>query len=98
MTVFPAARHAARWAGMGPGTRESGGKSMSGRTRKGNVYLRRILAECSWAASHTKNTYLAALYRRLRVRAGHNKAVFAVAHQILISAYMMLKRGEDYRD
>lgn len=98
MTVFPDARHAASWAGMCPGNRESGGKRMSGRTRKGNPYLRRMLCECAWAASHTKNTYLSALYRRMRARIGHQKAVFAVAHQILISAYTMLKRGEDYRD
>jgi len=98
MTVFPDARHAASWAGMCPGNRESGGKRMSGRTRKGNLYLRRVLAECAWAASHTKNTYLSALYRRLRARIGHHKAVFAVAHQILVAAYTMLKRGEDYRD
>lgn len=98
MTVFPDARHAASWAGMCPGNRESGGRRMSGRTRKGNPYLRRMLCECAWAASHTKNTYLSALYRRMRARSGHQKAVFAVAHQILISAYTMLKRGEDYRD
>jgi len=98
MSVFPDARHVASWAGMCPGNRQSGGKRMSGRTRKANPYLRRGLCQAAWAASHTKQTYLSALYRRLRSHLGHNKAIFAVAHQILITAYVLLRRGEDYRE
>jgi transposase len=98
MSVFPDGQHAASWAGMCPGNRESGGKRLSGRTRKANSYLRRVLCQSAWAASHTKGTYLSALYRRLRGRLGHNKAIFAVAHQILRIAYSMLRRGEDYRE
>jgi hypothetical protein len=71
---------------------------MSGRTRKGNPYLRRDLCQAAWAGSHTRATYLAALYRRFKIRRGHNKATFAVAHQILIVAYQMLLKGEDYRE
>ena len=98
MSVFPDGQHAASWAGMCPGNRESGGKRLSGRTRKANSYLRRVLCQSAWAASHTKGTYLSALYRRLRGKLGHNKAIFAVAHQILRIAYIMLRRGEDYRE
>jgi transposase len=98
MMVFPDADHAASWGGLCPGNRQSGGKRLSGRTRKANPYLRRALAEAAWAASHTKNSYLAALYYRLRGRLGHNQAIFAVAHQILRVAYTMLRRGEDYRE
>jgi len=98
MAVFPDAAHAASWSGMCPGNRQSGGKRLSGRTRKANPYLRRALAEAAWAASHAKDSYLAALYRRLRGWLGHNQAIFAVAHQILRVAYTMLRRGEDYRE
>ena len=98
MTVFPDADHAASWGGLCPGNRQSGGKRLSGRTRKANPYLRRALTEAAWAASHTKDSYLQALYRRLRGRLGHNQAIFAVAHQILRVAYTMLRRGEDYRE
>jgi len=98
VSVFPDAQHAASWAGMCPGNRESAGKQMNGRTRKGNPYLRRDLCQAAWAASHTKETCLAALYRRLRVRCGHTKAIFAVAHHILIVAYQMLRNGEDYKE
>lgn len=98
MRVFPDAHHAASWVGMCPGNRESAGKQMSGRTRKANPYLRRDLCQAAWAASHTKRTYLAALYRRFTVRRGHNRAIFAVAHQILIVAYQMLLKDEDYHE
>ena len=50
------------------------------------------------AASHTNGTYFAALYRRFAVRRGHNTAIFAVAHQILIIAYQMLLKGEDCKE
>lgn len=80
------------------GNRESGGRRLSGRTRKANPYLRRSLCQAAWAASHTHDTYLSALYRRLRGRLGHNQAIFAVGHQILRVAYTMLRRGEDYRE
>lgn len=97
VTVFPHARHAASWAGLCPGNRESGGKRLSGRTRKANAYVRRGLCQAAWAASHTR-TYLGTLFRRLCARKGHNKAIFALAHQMLRIAYAMLRRGEDYRE
>ena len=98
MSVFPDAKHVASWVGICPGNHESAGKQMSGRTRKANPYLRRNLCQAAWAASHSKGTYLAALYRRFTVRLGHNKAIMAVAHQILIVAYQMLRKGEDYKE
>src|SRR5262249_14956396 len=60
MTVFPTAAHLASWAGLCPGHKESAGKRQSGRTRHGNRWLRTILVQAAWAASHTKDTYLAA--------------------------------------
>jgi transposase len=98
MEVFPSADHVVSWAGMCPGNCESGGKRKRSRTRKANPYLRRALCQAAWAASHAQDSYLAAMYRRLRGRLGHNQAIFAVAHQILRIAYTMLRRGEDYRE
>ena len=74
-SVFPDARHLASWAGLCPGNRESAGKRMSGRTRKANRYVKRALCQAAWAASHTKDTFLSAFYRRLCVRKGSPKAV-----------------------
>lgn len=98
MGVFPDADHAASWAGLCPGNCQSGGKRKCSRTRKANPYLRRDLCQAAWAASHDQDSYLSAMYRRMRGRLGHNQAIFAVAHQILRIAYTMLRRGEDYRE
>jgi transposase len=73
MDQFPDADHLASWAGLCPGNNESAGKRRSGKTGRGSVWLRRALCQGAWAASHTKDTYLAALYRRLIVRRGKKK-------------------------
>jgi len=98
MTAFPTAKHLASWAGVCPGNDQSAGKRRSGRTRKGSKWLRATLTESALAATRTKNTYLAARYRRLRGRRGHTKAVTAISHAILTAAWHMLQTGELYRD
>jgi len=96
MSVFPDARHLASWSGLCPGNRESAGKRMSGRTRKANRYVKRALCQAAWAASHTKDTYLSAFYRRLSIRKGSPKAVMALAHHLITVVYQMLSRAEVY--
>src|SRR6187200_1921271 len=65
MRRFPSAGHLASWAGMCPGNDESAGKRRSGRTRKGNPWLRSALIEAAHAAARSHGTSLAAQYRRL---------------------------------
>jgi transposase len=98
MNAFVDAKHLASWAGLCPGNHESAGKRISGRTRKANRYVKRALCQAAWAASHTKNTYLAAFYRRKCVRKGSAKAVVALAHHMITVIYQMLSRGEVYRE
>jgi len=98
MNVFPDAQHLASWAAVCPGNRESGGKRMSGRTRKGNAYLRRILCQAAWAATRKKGSYLGAFYRRIRARRGHQKAIMALAHHMLTVIYHMLRDNQPYRE
>jgi transposase len=95
---FPSAAQLASWAGLCPGNNESAGKRKPGKTRKGNAWLRRALCEAAWGASHTKNTYLAAQFRRLAARRGVKRANIAVAHTILIIAYQMLKNRCEYQE
>jgi transposase len=65
MSQFPTAGHLASWAGLcPPGNAESAGKRFSGRTRKGDRYVRRILVQSAWAASRTHDCFLAALFFR----------------------------------
>ncbi len=97
MSVFPSDGHLASWAGLCPGNNESAGKHKSGKTRKGNRWLRTALTEAALAAIRTKDSALAARYRRLRHR-GHKKAVVAVAHAILRAAYHILAEGTAYQD
>ena len=80
MNQYPTAAHLASWATLCPGNDESAGKRRSGRTRKGNVWLRRTMSEAAWAASHTKGTYFAAQFRRIAGRRGKKRANIAVAH------------------
>jgi transposase len=98
MTRFPSDRHAASWVSICPGNDESAGKRRSGRTRKGNPYLRAALIESANAAARSKNTYLRAQYEQVKRRRGHTKAIVAVAHSILIAAYHILKDDVPYHD
>ena len=98
MTRFPSAGHLASWAGQCPGNHESAGKRRSGRTRKGSKWLNEALTEAAMAATRTNGSYLQALYRRLRPRLGHGRALGAVKHSMLCACWHMLSTGELYRD
>ncbi len=91
--------HLASWAGLCPGNFESAGKRLSGRTRKGSAALRAMLITGRVRAVSTKkNNYLAAFYRRGAARRGAKRAIIAVAHQLLVIAFYLLKRKEQYRE
>jgi transposase len=95
---FPSAKHLASWAGMCPGNKESGGKRLSGKTRKGNVWLRQVLIEIAHVASKTKDTYLAAQYRRIAARRGKKRALIALGHTILVIIYHILTERKPYHE
>jgi len=98
MSRFPSADHLASWAGLAPGNNESAGKKRSGRTRKGDRWLRTGLIQAAHAAARKNTCYLAGQYHRLAARRGAKKAAVAVAHSILVIAYHILSRREPYRD
>ena len=98
MSVFATPKHLASWAKVSPGNDQSAGKRRSGKTGKGDKWLRATLNESANAAARTKDSYHAAQYQRLRGRRGHSKAVTAVGHSILTAAWHMLQTGELYRD
>lgn len=98
MDRFPSDDHLCSWAGMSPGNEESAGKRKRQRTTHGNRWLRRSLSQTAWAASHTKNTYLSAKYRRLTARRGKKRALIAVGRTQLKIIYHLLKHGLDYHD
>jgi transposase len=98
MAPFPDAAHAASWAGLAPGNNESGGKRRSGRTNKGNRWLRRALVQSAWAVSHRSNCFLTAQFYRRAARRGEKKAIIATAHQLLVIAFHILRDGTVYRE
>lgn len=98
MSRFPSATHLASWAGMCPGNHESGGKRLSGKTRKGSRWLRQILVEIAHGAAKTTNTYLAAQYKRIAARRGKKRALIAIGHTVLTIVYTMLTRQQPYQD
>ena len=98
MARFGTAGRLAAWTGVAPGNDESAGKHRSGKTRTGNRALRTGLTQMAHATARTKGTYLSALYQRLTARRGKKRAMMAVAHAIVVSAFHMLSRQEPYHD
>lgn len=98
MSQFPSAAHVASWAGLCPGMNESAGRRKSTATRKGSPHLRGALGDAAWAASRTKNTYLADSHRRIARRRGALKATVATSRKIAESAYYVLAHDVDYKD
>jgi transposase len=98
MRVFPSAGHLASWAGLCPGQHESAGKHRSGKTRKGNRWLRAALIQAAHAARHVRDCALAARYRRIARHRGKKKAAVAVAHALLVTAYHVLDRETTYHE
>jgi transposase len=98
MAAFPSAAHLCSWAAICPGNDESGGRRRSGRTRHGNRWLRRALLQAAWAATHVKESYLAAQFRRIAKRRGAQRAAVAVAHSLLTIAYHLLRTGAVYEE
>lgn len=87
MTKFPTAQHLASWAGTTPGNNESAGKVKSRRTRPGNPYLQGALGTAAMSISHTRDTYLAAKYRRVAARRGPLRANVAVQRALLVAIW-----------
>jgi transposase len=98
MTRFGTAARLAAWTGVAPGNDESAGKHRSGKTRQGHRALRTGLTQMAHAATRTTGTYLSALYHRLAARRGKKRAITAVAHSIVVSAFHMLSRREPYHE
>ena len=98
MSVFPTHKHLCSWAAMCPGNHESGGKRKSGKTRKGNKWLRSILVQCAQAAGHARKTYLGAQFGRFAARKGNQRAAIAVGHSILEAIYFILRDDVPYQD
>lgn len=98
MTAFPTAGHLASWCGVCPGNNESAGKRRSGRTNPASPWLTDALVQAAWAASRSRDTWLAARFWRLARRIGKKKAIIATAHAIVVAVWHMHTNQCDYTD
>ncbi len=97
--LFPSEKHLASWAGLCPGNNESAGKQESGRTTKGNIWLKCILVQMAHASCRTGDTYLKSFYRgRVATRRGKGRAIIAVAHKQVCAIYYELREDKSYRE
>jgi transposase len=97
MTRWPTEKHFASWLGLSPGSKVSGGKKLSGRTKPSAsraAATLRLAANCLY---HSKSA-LGAFYRRMKARLGAPKAITATAHKLACLIYRLLRFGTEYVD
>jgi hypothetical protein len=82
---------------MCPGNNESAGKRKSGRIRKGNAWVRRLLCEFAQAAGRSRCA-LKDKFQALNVRKGHKRSIVALGHKMLRTIYAMLSKNTPYVD
>jgi transposase len=85
------------YAGLAPSTRESSGKTKTGRiSKQGSPWLRWILVQSAMTAVRYDQR-LKSFYERLKSRKGSAKAIVATAKEILVRIWYRLTRREIYR-
>ncbi|WP_316431088.1 IS110 family transposase [Leptolyngbya sp. NK1-12] len=94
---FASVKHFCSWLGLCPGTRITGGKSLSSQTRVVVNRAANAFRLAAQAVSHSRSA-LGAFYRRLRSRLGAPKAITATAHKIARLFYKLWSEGGTYAD
>lgn len=97
MGKFPSDKHFASWLGLCPGTKITGGKVMSGKTKRCANRAAQALRLAA-AALRSSQSALGAYYRRMCARMDKPKAVTAAAHKLARLIYAMLTQGQEYTD
>jgi transposase len=97
LSRFATVKHFCSWLGLCPGTKISGGKVLSAKTKRSVNRVRQALKMAAMSLSHSASA-LGAFYRRLCSRMDKPRANTAVAHKLARMVYFMLTRGEDFVD
>ena len=97
MSRFPTVGHFTSWLGLCPGTKITGGKVMSGKTKRVSNRASQAL-KLAAAALRSSQSALGAYFRRICARMDKPKAVTAAAHKLARLIYTMLTKGEEYTD
>jgi transposase len=97
MSRFPTVKHFACWLGLCPGTKISGGRVLSAKTRRVANRAAQALRLAA-AALRSSQSALGAYFRRMCARMDKPKAITAAAHKLARLIYTMLTKGEEYTD
>jgi transposase len=97
LSRFASVKHFCSWLRLCPGTKISGGKVLSARTRRSANRIRQALKMAAMSLSRSDSA-LGAFYRRLCTRMDKPRANTAVAHKLARLVYFMLTRGEAFVD
>lgn len=97
MHAFGSAERLASWVGICPGNHESAGKRSSGRIRRGNAWVRRLLSEFAQAAARTRCA-LKAKFDSLAIHKGNKRSIIALAHKLLRIIYAVLSKAQPFHD
>jgi transposase len=97
LTRFPTVKHFTSWLGLCPGTKISGGKRLSGASKRTANHAAHALKTAA-ASLRASQSSLGAYYRRLCARLDKSKAITATAHKLARLIYAMLTKGSEYVD
>ena len=97
MSRWPSEKHFASWLGLCPGTKISGGKVLSSKSKPTASRAAGILRLAATSLHHSQSA-LGAYYRRMAARIGKAEAVTATGHKLARIVYSMLKQGTAYVD
>lgn len=95
LTRWKSSKQFASWLGLCPGNKVSGGKRLSGKTKRTGNYASSVLRVAASTLHHSK-TSLGAFFRRLKSRLGAPKAITATAHKLAVIIFEMLRNGKEY--
>jgi transposase len=95
VSPWPSVKHFASWLGLCPGSKKSGGKQMSGRSKQCASRVAAALRLAAYSLHHSHSA-LGAFLRRMAARLDMPRAITATAHKLARLVYAMLKNGTDY--
>lgn len=100
MSTFLTAAMLVGWAGFKPRNDESNGKMKSRKTTHGNKYLRKLMVECAWGATRTKECFYSRFsYHQTQVRKKNAMKVrVAVARKQIVAIWHILSEECEYKE
>lgn len=95
MSAWPTEKHFASWLGLCPGSKISGGKALSSKTKPSANRAAHAFRLAAYSLQRSKGA-IGAFLRRKKAQLGAPKAITATAHKIARIFYNMLKHGTEY--